>query len=365
MKSSQTVFAVVALGVLAVCCTPAAAYYILYDYYVYATGSDGIPITDDDILTDQQTFLDGNYTKTGSYGNYGTAAFSVRFASATSSATAHAHGHDDDSDFYSGTGRVERAGFSDELFFTVPAGYYETGLQVGLTAYVRGTISSDVGAGAEARCYVSLGYDDFSTGQLTVGVDESGTIVVDEDIVLTIVLVMPGTTLNQTTVYDEYVTAGIARGRTWATSYNPGGGNVIGDGDIDFANGVRITSIDVPPGVTWTSESGVFLSAVSAAGDGSTAAPAPRLHQNHPNPFNPATTIAFDLAEDSRVDLRVYDVAGRLVRTLVNGERLGTGLREEVWHGRDEAGAAVATGVYFYELIVGERRETKRMVLIR
>jgi len=89
------------------------------------------------------------------------------------------------------------------------------------------------------------------------------------------------------------------------------------------------------------------------------------LAQNSPNPFNPQTTIAFELPDQSSVNLKVYDVAGRLVRVLLDNETFEPGRNEAVWNGRDGSGRQVASGTYFYRLDVGYFTETKRMVLVR
>jgi len=88
------------------------------------------------------------------------------------------------------------------------------------------------------------------------------------------------------------------------------------------------------------------------------------LSQNHPNPFNPSTTIAFGLDEPADVSLVIYDAAGRLVRTLVD-RRYEAGRFEEVWDGRDVSGTAVASGVYFYRLEAGPFSRTRKMVLLK
>jgi photosystem II stability/assembly factor-like uncharacterized protein len=89
------------------------------------------------------------------------------------------------------------------------------------------------------------------------------------------------------------------------------------------------------------------------------------LLQNRPNPFNPQTTIAFELPNEQAVSLRVFDVSGRLVRVLVDGEVYGQGHSEAVWNGRDDTGRRVSSGTYFYHLEVGEYSETKRMALVK
>jgi len=80
------------------------------------------------------------------------------------------------------------------------------------------------------------------------------------------------------------------------------------------------------------------------------------LAQNYPNPFNPSTTIRFSVpAPGSMVSLKVYDVTGRLVSTLVDNEKI-SGTREARWNGKDRRGADVASGVYFCRLITQEKR---------
>jgi hypothetical protein len=91
---------------------------------------------------------------------------------------------------------------------------------------------------------------------------------------------------------------------------------------------------------------------------------ATRLYQNHPNPFNPTTTISFTLPERERVTLSIYDVGGRFVRTLID-EIVGEGLQERNWDGRDAQGGEVSSGVYFYRLTAGDKTLTKKMILLK
>jgi hypothetical protein len=89
------------------------------------------------------------------------------------------------------------------------------------------------------------------------------------------------------------------------------------------------------------------------------------LYGNYPNPFNPRTTISFDLPERSRVVLHIYDVAGRLVRTLMNGEEIEAGRRETVWDGRDDVERSVAAGTYLCRLEVGGFHRSIMMTLVK
>jgi hypothetical protein len=95
------------------------------------------------------------------------------------------------------------------------------------------------------------------------------------------------------------------------------------------------------------------------------------LYQNYPNPFNPSTTIAYALPVASTVSLRVYNVLGQEVATLLNGS-LAAGRHESVWNGKDGAGLAAASGIYFYRLEAsaqdgsGARRvEIRKMIMVR
>jgi hypothetical protein len=99
-------------------------------------------------------------------------------------------------------------------------------------------------------------------------------------------------------------------------------------------------------------------------GIGRSGARAFELGQNHPNPFNPSTTISFTLPERARVTLLIYDVQGRLLRTLVD-DMVGEGYQERMWDGKDASGSQVGSGVYFYRLTAGDKTLTKKMVLLK
>jgi hypothetical protein len=88
------------------------------------------------------------------------------------------------------------------------------------------------------------------------------------------------------------------------------------------------------------------------------------LHQNAPNPFNPVTAISFTLPARSRVSLAVYDVRGKLVRTLAD-EMMDEGRHERLWDGRNAAGSPASSGVYFYTMKAGGATLTKKMLLLK
>jgi hypothetical protein len=88
------------------------------------------------------------------------------------------------------------------------------------------------------------------------------------------------------------------------------------------------------------------------------------LNQNHPNPFNPTTTIEYDIPSPGQVSLVIYDVRGVRVGTLANGTR-AAGPHSVVWNGRDDNGAAVASGVYIYRLEYGGRAQSRKLVVLK
>jgi flagellar hook assembly protein FlgD len=84
----------------------------------------------------------------------------------------------------------------------------------------------------------------------------------------------------------------------------------------------------------------------------------------YPNPFNPVTTIEVSLDCESPVSLRVYDIKGRLIRTLFNGQ-MAAGPHVRHWNGRDEAGTDVSSGVYVVRVVAGEAQRTLKLAVVR
>jgi len=88
------------------------------------------------------------------------------------------------------------------------------------------------------------------------------------------------------------------------------------------------------------------------------------LGQNYPNPFNPATTIAFDLPSDVKVRVQIFDIAGRLICTLVD-EPKKAGSHQVIWNGQDNHGNSVASGVYVYRLQAGDFVQSRKMLFMK
>jgi hypothetical protein len=89
-----------------------------------------------------------------------------------------------------------------------------------------------------------------------------------------------------------------------------------------------------------------------------------RLHDNYPNPFNPTTTIRFDLAKAGPVSIIIYNSIGQKVRTLLDAAKQA-GKYDFVWDGRNDHGNRVGTGVYFFRMKADDYQMTRKMVMIK
>ena len=138
---------------------------------------------------------------------------------------------------------------------------------------------------------------------------------------------------------------------TWTPTANDSGNYSVTFTAMNFLPGTRTTLIHV-------------IGAAAAVEPGKAPPASVELSQNHPNPFNPATSIDFRLPRTGRARLAIYDVAGRLVRELVNGD-VDAGRHSERWFGEDSQGVPVGSGVYWYRLEASGLSLERRMVLLR
>ena len=86
--------------------------------------------------------------------------------------------------------------------------------------------------------------------------------------------------------------------------------------------------------------------------------------QNFPNPFNPSTSIRFELPIMTSVKLQVYDVGGRLIDRLAD-ETFEAGVHHVIWDGKDLKGRDVSSGIYFYQIFTLDYTKTYKMVLVK
>jgi hypothetical protein len=122
----------------------------------------------------------------------------------------------------------------------------------------------------------------------------------------------------------------------------------------------------------WVTADGWYVDDVRVFGDapsvdvpGGSVAPDRLVVANYPNPFNPRTRIRYDVPATGTVELSVYDVSGRLVRTLVAGEKREAGTHHESWDGTDDRGDRVAAGVYFARVRNARHTASTKMVLLK
>lgn len=174
----------------------------------------------------------------------------------------------------------------------------------------------------------------------------------------------------------EYVLSGgmDQKGRLWFGTHP--GGAVCFDGvkwklytTIDglCSNIVKVIRF-APDGAVWFGTDrgiSVLRESGTVGVESERATPLPIISlENRPNPFNPSTTISFTLPEPGKAELKVYDITGRKVRTLVSGP-VSSGEHSVVWDGRDDSGQPVASGVYLSRLEAGGKVRNAKMLLVK
>jgi len=172
-----------------------------------------------------------------------------------------------------------------------------------------------------------------------------------------------GTFLGVITHPDLPVPQGIAfdeRGHFFVTSFTANQAVEFDEND-NYVQTITEGGLQVPRSVAFEQNQ-----PVTAINDSEPGIPAQfDLSQNFPNPFNPSTKIRFQIPPGGGiVKLRIFDILGRLVATLLDGRQSG-GIKTVTWDGRDQRGRAVSTGVYFYQLTAGGFSRTRKMLLVR
>ncbi len=88
------------------------------------------------------------------------------------------------------------------------------------------------------------------------------------------------------------------------------------------------------------------------------------LRSNYPNPFNPTTNIAYDLSKNSFVNISIFDIDGKKIRTLLNRFQ-SEGYKTIIWNGKNDNNVRVAAGMYLYTLLVEDMIQTRKMVMLK
>jgi hypothetical protein len=146
--------------------------------------------------------------------------------------------------------------------------------------------------------------------------------------------------------------------------YWAGADRIIADFDLTGAANGMYDLVVYNPGGSCTVAADAFEVTGAPTGVGSPIPAQFALRPNYPNPFNPSTTIRFDLASPGAVTLKVYDVKGALVRSLVDENR-EAGSYSLAWDGRNDQGNPASSGVYFYKLNAGGFSDVRKMTLLK
>jgi hypothetical protein len=163
-------------------------------------------------------------------------------------------------------------------------------------------------------------------------------------------------------IYGDYGT-----GKIWLLRY--GGGVVSADSLIaDLPYSIRSFGVDTDEELYVVTDalsgSGILRFSGGVAGANPPASSSFALGPNYPNPFSAETSIAFTMKEQSSFSIGIYDVAGHLVKMLLEADR-PAGTYSATWNGRDMRGEEMASGIYFYRLNAGKVTLTKKMILLR
>lgn len=139
-------------------------------------------------------------------------------------------------------------------------------------------------------------------------------------------------------------------------------------GDAPASIGIELQTQLGEVTCAWNVNGNPGSTAVSLTSDNSDPAVSPipfQLLQNHPNPFNPSTTIRFSVGESKQaVQLLIYNARGQIVRTLFN-EALPAGYHSRTWDGNDDAGRSIGSGIYLYVLQSGNAKQSRKMILLK
>jgi len=156
------------------------------------------------------------------------------------------------------------------------------------------------------------------------------------------------------------VVGGVLLGPPFSTGINAQLGDAVQRNDKSFASAFPYLAI---PSEGYENSHGTIVSI--AANNNQNINPEKfGLIQNYPNPFNPSTNIKYNLLKADNVDIRIYDILGKEVRTLVS-EKLAPGERVVVWDGMNNNGVAVASGTYFVKLVTSSGVDSKKMLLLK
>ena len=89
-----------------------------------------------------------------------------------------------------------------------------------------------------------------------------------------------------------------------------------------------------------------------------------QVYQNYPNPFNPTTSLSYQLPDDGKVEVIIYDMMGKLIKNLVN-EKQSSGQNSIIWNATNNSGNQVSAGLYIYTVKTSNHKQSKKMLLVK
>ena len=116
--------------------------------------------------------------------------------------------------------------------------------------------------------------------------------------------------------------------------------------------------------VNWSGLSSLSINGENHKNNKNTIPSSFSVYQNYPNPFNPITSLRYDLPKDGLVSITIYDMNGRIVKTLTNSSQRA-GYKSVQWNATNDLAQSVSAGLYIYRIQVGEFSETKKMVFVK
>ena len=254
---------------------------------------------------------------------------------------------------------IENFNGSDSLTFSVSDGILLDTGTVNITVVGLNDAPSSFALSEQDSVYITM--DNFATDSISFTWDES--IDVDGDELLydfTASLIVNGQ------VKAEYNSSSLTI-REMKIDYQSVFDEIFAAqamfGEIEWDVSVRDSMVEV------TSENGALTLGVNASAavlsiNGELSPEVFSLHQNYPNPFNPVTKLRYDLPENGHVNITIYDMLGREVKTLIN-QTQDAGYRSVIWDATNDYGKPISAGIYLYQIQAGEYMRTKKMVLLK
>lgn len=138
---------------------------------------------------------------------------------------------------------------------------------------------------------------------------------------------------------------------------------LLGDTNTNTDISTSPYNTDLSPWITWDTPE-LVNDMPSSIGNSEKVIDRFGLKQNYPNPFNPTTTIRYSISSPEKVSIKIYDVSGQLIKEISENQNQA-GEYEVVWDGKNNLGERVSTGTYFYQLVVGDHSEAKKMILLK